>query len=264
MIKASVGTVILAVALLGWPAAGQSIAGLMQKGIYTQETVGDLDGAIKIYRQVIGAGTEAHGYTAQALYRLGLCLQAKGDAAGAAQAFQNLVKNYPEERELAAKAAQHLSEAEPRLQLRALSLVLPPGWKIKHLSGVEGARVDLHDPESQASTASVAAGEEKAGLPEIERFFSDRQIVKETQRRTEGLKDWTIRPESMRRFQINGREAASALADYTEGGKPRIEFVVWMRTERTRVVAWFQGIDPANLNSFLARVQPLVNSLVVP
>lgn len=118
MTTRSLATVILAIAVVSCAAAGQSIADLFQKGIYTQETVGDLDGAIRIYRQVISAGTEAHGYTAQALYRLGLCLHAKGDSAGAIQAFEKLVKDYPDEKELAAKVQQYL----PRLKL------LPVPW----------------------------------------------------------------------------------------------------------------------------------------
>ena len=71
--------IIFAVVLMGLPAQGQSTAELLQKGIYTQETVGDLDGAIKIYRQIINSASQSRTYAAQAQYRLGVCLLKKGE-----------------------------------------------------------------------------------------------------------------------------------------------------------------------------------------
>ena len=35
----------------------QTAAEQMQKGIYTQESAGDLDGAIAIYRQIVNSGS---------------------------------------------------------------------------------------------------------------------------------------------------------------------------------------------------------------
>jgi hypothetical protein len=103
------GLALMLVAVL----AGQSPGELLQKGIYTQETVGDLDGAIRIYRQILSGAAESRSVAAQAQYRLGICLLGKGDSAGAAQAFQKLIKEYPEQKELLAKARQKL----PRLSL---------------------------------------------------------------------------------------------------------------------------------------------------
>jgi hypothetical protein len=104
---------ILAIGIAGQPARAQSAAELLQKGIYTQDTVGDLDGAIRIYRQVLNASADSRAVAAQAQYRLGLCLLSKGDSAGATQAFQKLIKDYPDQRDLVSKAHQKL----PRLSL---------------------------------------------------------------------------------------------------------------------------------------------------
>ena len=43
---------ILAAMFSAATAGAQSGADLLQKGIYAQETLGDLDGAIRIYRQL--------------------------------------------------------------------------------------------------------------------------------------------------------------------------------------------------------------------
>ena len=48
---------LVAVLLLGAPANAQSAADLLQKGIHAQETVGDVDGAIQIFRQVAASPT---------------------------------------------------------------------------------------------------------------------------------------------------------------------------------------------------------------
>ncbi len=105
--------------LIVLPVAGQSVTDLLQKGIYTQETVGDLDGAIKIYRQVISSASQSRSYAAQAQYRLGLCLLKKGEKAEAAKAFEKLVQDYSDEKELVAKAKE---------QMAADSKLLPAPW----------------------------------------------------------------------------------------------------------------------------------------
>ena len=43
--------VIIAAVLLAFECPAQAPAELLQKGIYLQETAGDLDGALQIYRQ---------------------------------------------------------------------------------------------------------------------------------------------------------------------------------------------------------------------
>lgn len=100
---------ILAVATLITPACAQSLSDLLQKAIYTQETVGDLDGAIQLYRQIVIASKDTRPYGAQAQYRLGLCLLKKGNQTEAVNAFKSLVEHYPEQTDLVAKAREHLA-----------------------------------------------------------------------------------------------------------------------------------------------------------
>ncbi|HEV2962060.1 MAG TPA: tetratricopeptide repeat protein [Candidatus Angelobacter sp.] len=116
---------ILLAALMVLPVAGQSIADLLQKGIYTQETVGDLDAAIKIYRQIVNSASQSRTYAAQAQYRLAQCLLKKGDKAEAAKAFEKLVQDFSEEKELVAKA---------REQMTSDTKLLPIPWGESELS----------------------------------------------------------------------------------------------------------------------------------
>jgi hypothetical protein len=84
--------------------AQPTAAELLQKGIYTQETAGDLDDAIKIYRQIVDSHPAQREIGAQAQYRLGLTLLAKGDTNGASQEIQRLGWDYPDFKDLIASA----------------------------------------------------------------------------------------------------------------------------------------------------------------
>src|SRR5436305_8356174 len=111
----------LLAAILNHISLGQNptTAELLQKGIYLQETVGDLDGAIKIYRQVVQRAGESRANADQAEYRLGACLREKGQQAESAGAFQDLISDYPEQTDMVSKARALVS--------RPLEL-LPAPW----------------------------------------------------------------------------------------------------------------------------------------
>jgi hypothetical protein len=100
---------------------GQTTSELLQKGIYMQETLGDLDGAMAIYKQVAQMAKDSRANAAQAEYRLGLCLQKKGQQAEAAKVFQALITEYPDQTDVVAKA-KALGPADATLKL------LPAPW----------------------------------------------------------------------------------------------------------------------------------------
>jgi tetratricopeptide (TPR) repeat protein len=108
MTKTLLAVALVAALSAGSPAVAQTVSELLQKGIYTQETLGDLDGAVKIYRQLLVAAKENRGYAAQAQYRLGVCLLAKGETGEAAKAFQAVIDNYPEQKDLVEKARERM------------------------------------------------------------------------------------------------------------------------------------------------------------
>ncbi len=118
---------IFAVVLMGLPAEGQSTAELLQKGIYTQETVGDLDGAIKIYRQILNSTSQSRTYAAQAQYRLAQCLLKKGENDEAVKAFEKVVQDYPDQKELVSKARAYVPD-------ESISTLLPVPWADDELS----------------------------------------------------------------------------------------------------------------------------------
>lgn len=121
---ASVMIVLVAVttALAAGPAAAATPSELLQKAIYTEETVGNLDEAMKLYEQVIAEGKAGQDAAAQAQYRLALCYEKKGRDADATAAFETLIENYPDAKDLIAEARKHLPSKELKL--------LPAPWKL--------------------------------------------------------------------------------------------------------------------------------------
>ncbi len=73
--------VVVAALAAGLTARAESAAVLLEKGVYAEETAGDLDGAIKIYEQIVADAQAARPKAAEAHLRLGICYAKKGDAA---------------------------------------------------------------------------------------------------------------------------------------------------------------------------------------
>jgi hypothetical protein len=129
-------------------AASASPSELLEKGIYSEETKGDLDAAIVIYQQVVSEVKAGQSLAAQAQFRLGQCYLKKNKTAEANAAFEKLIHDFPDERALVAKARGHLP-AQPTLgpvpwvdgERLQLKLKLPAGLEI----GVLETRADLVD-----------------------------------------------------------------------------------------------------------------------
>jgi hypothetical protein len=114
--------VVVAIAALSCGVrAAESPSELLEKGIYTEETVGDLDAAAKLYEKAVAEAKQVEAVAAKAQYRLGLCLLKQGKKKQAIAALREVVRRYPDQKELVAAARKHLP-ATPGIQLR------PPMW----------------------------------------------------------------------------------------------------------------------------------------
>ena len=89
--------VLLAV---GAGTTAQSVAELLEQGIYAEETVGDLDAAIEIYDRIVNDAQAERPYVARALFRRGQCLLKSGKEDLAIRSFQTLIADYPEQIDL--------------------------------------------------------------------------------------------------------------------------------------------------------------------
>lgn len=112
--------VLAAILALGFATADESPSKMLEKGIYTEETVGDLDAAIKIYDEIIGEAKANRKFVAQAQFRRGQCLLKQGKKKEAQKAFEELVnqfKDFPDQKDLVAKAQKLLPDDGSDLKL---------------------------------------------------------------------------------------------------------------------------------------------------
>jgi len=96
---------LLAAVLAAFPCAAQTASELLQKGIFAQETQGNLDSAIQLFRQAVGSAGTQRDIAAQAQYRLAQALLRKGDTGNAALEMDRLAREFPDQRELIANLA---------------------------------------------------------------------------------------------------------------------------------------------------------------
>ena len=94
-------------------AAAASPSELLEQGIYSEETKGDVDAALKLYQQVVTEAKAGQAVAAQAQYRVGVCYYKKKNYAQANAAFEKVLKDYPDQKDLIALANKYLADAMP-------------------------------------------------------------------------------------------------------------------------------------------------------
>lgn len=85
-----------------------NVSTLLERGIYAEETKGDLDEAISIYQKIIDENTGNSANIAEAYYRLGTCYLKTGDETKAIEMFKELLTGFREHEEIAADARDQL------------------------------------------------------------------------------------------------------------------------------------------------------------
>ena len=118
-------------------AAAASPSELLEQGIYSEETKGDFDAALKLYQQVVTEAKAGQAVAAQAQYRLGVCYYKKKNYGEANMAFEKLLKEYPDQKDIIALANKYLTSAMPLMpapwvdgEEMQLDIKFPTGFKI--------------------------------------------------------------------------------------------------------------------------------------
>src|SRR3954471_7741895 len=77
-----------------------SFSELLEKGIYTEETKGDIGAAIEVYQQIARDPAADRNLAAQAQLRVGLCYLKLGDKTKAVAALERLTQDFPDKQKL--------------------------------------------------------------------------------------------------------------------------------------------------------------------
>lgn len=129
-------------------AAAPTVAELMELGVYSEETKGDIDAALLLYQQVVADANAGQALAAQAQFRLAICYDKKRDFAAATAAFEKLIRDYPQEKDLVSLASEYLADG---------AALLPAPW-----ADGEALDFDLRYPSGLLigfARYSVSAGE---------------------------------------------------------------------------------------------------------
>jgi hypothetical protein len=110
-----IGLVLVFALTISSAFSAQDPSELLEKAMYAEETLGNLNEAIGLYRQVADSAETNRATAATALYRLGMCYRKSGRTADALAAFAKLAKMYPEQKDL---ISQIPGEPSKGLELR--------------------------------------------------------------------------------------------------------------------------------------------------
>lgn len=121
--------------VLSWAASSSE---LLEKAVYSQETLGDLNRAIELYKQVVEQAQSNQATAAEALYRQAVCYQTIGNAVKATQLLTQLNTSFSNQPTWLAKSKQLLQKLEKEImplipepwghsEVLHYSLVLPTG-----------------------------------------------------------------------------------------------------------------------------------------
>ncbi len=155
-------------------AAAASPSELLEQGIYSEETKGDVDAALRLYQQVVTEAKASQAVAAQAQYRLGVCYYKKKNYGEANAAFEKLLRDYPDQKDLIALANKYLAGAMPLLpapwvdgEEERLDIKFPTGFKL----GTACYRVDAGERDGRKTwrlASRLFASTHQASRVEVE------------------------------------------------------------------------------------------------
>ena len=112
-VRVTLGLVGMALLIAVSPAHGQERPeDLLQSGRYAEEVEGDLRAALRIFQSIVSDFPEHRAVVATALVRIGRAFETLGEA-GARQAYQRVLNDYPGQAEAAAEARARLASLQP-------------------------------------------------------------------------------------------------------------------------------------------------------
>jgi tetratricopeptide (TPR) repeat protein len=153
-------------------ARAESPAMLLEKGIFAEETKGDIASAIKIYKQIADDAKANRKYVAQASYRLGACLIKQKQYTKATPILREFIARFPKETKLVAKAKQQLRQLRSKITGAELAAIVDKA--VMTISTCAET-----DPRVKPALASLDGLNEQAVVKELTKHLdSDKNTVR--------------------------------------------------------------------------------------
>lgn len=111
----SLGWLLVVMGLLvGAVHAADPVRSALERGLFAEESDGDLESASKAYLEAVRAQAETREMGATALYRLGEVYRKLGRTADARQMFERLAREFPEQTRWVGLGTARLTELSPK------------------------------------------------------------------------------------------------------------------------------------------------------
>jgi len=259
-----------AAAALSWLATAgfaQTAAETLQKGIYTQQTAGNVDGAIQTYRQVISMAGADRATAGRAQMLLVSAFLQKGDFPGAVREFSTLAMNYGDQKQVVASMQTALqlaarmgmahsaeSQGPPDLTKGTLEngvyhhtgtgteIKVPEGWSVTGDGESSGGGDCVFLSEGSRMSYFVWMISDSVPLAGIPAALDQDAEYKVHQRTVDGVANFKARPGTLLKFGVGNAQAESVAFDFGDGAQ--VEYDTWVRTEKTKV--YFRVICPVS------------------
>ena len=240
--KTHLARVVALVLLLAPVAHAQSLSELLEKAVYTEETLGNVEGAIRIYQQIINGSVPGTTIRQEAQRRL-----------DAARAYLKTTPDLP---------PGTLVGGTYRHTRTGLSFSLPRHWVVQgtNPSSDDGemVRITAVEPEADVAVWMIPEGNDAQS---IEQKLDGSPAMKLVSRRA-GYHNYRYRPDSIQRLTINGKAAMMAIADFGDD-RPYVEYLTWIYTERTHTF-FFAVVEAQDFARFRPQFERLLQSTNIP
>lgn len=249
--------VLVAALLYGSVAGAQTHAELLQKAIYTQDTVGDIPAAIRMYQQVIASAPPSSDLRTQAQRRLRVAEEQRRLVLAGA----NL------------DAAHSVARGEPlgtfdgrtyRHTWSASTFAVPEGWTFNGTGpSSDHGEMATFSSKDLGADINVWMIKEKTPRDFVDGRVNNAPVLKLENRRNE-FQDYRFREGSIQRVYVGSQPAVFAVADFIGDAKvPMAELMMWIYTENSRVF-FFSRVPADKLEQLTPEFDAIVSSAVVP
>ena len=147
------------------PARAESASVLLEKGVFAEQTRGDLDAAVKIYKRILADAEANRKHVARAQFRLGMCYRKQKRPAEAVAAFEKVVGGFPKQGKLVADARKQIAQIKGAISGPALAKMVEDA--VRTISTCTEA-----DPRVGQTLASLKGLNEKAVVAELVTFLA--------------------------------------------------------------------------------------------
>ena len=219
--------------------ASSAASVLFEKAKFTMETKGDLEGAIRLFNEIIEKHQEEREYAAKSQLYIGLCYEKQGKEK-AREAYQRVIREYADQQEVAAEARTRLDAFE-----QAVSLARPLGMIVRKVQTDSTGWGNAISPDGRYiaykyGSGDLAVYDQDSGK---KRYLTDTASLKESEEQYAVDLKWSPDSKQIVYSWYSKQDSGDLHGDLRvialDGSKPRILYSNAEKVGHIQPFAWF-------------------------